>query len=155
MPGCAPQGCAAPPSAAPSSQALFEAGHATVDELAAEVQRTMPDVSLSTIYRTLEALDEAGLVTHAHLHHGSPTYHSVDEEPHVHLVCTALRCHRPAADVGGRVAGGPAAGVGGVRRRRVPPGRARAVRCLRGEGARRADAPAREVTGAPAALTQL
>jgi Fur family ferric uptake transcriptional regulator len=71
-------------------QALFEARHATVDELAAEVQRTMPDVSLSTIYRTLEALDEAGLVTHAHLHHGSPTYHSVDEEPHVHLVCT--RC---------------------------------------------------------------
>jgi Fur family ferric uptake transcriptional regulator len=69
-------------------QALFEAQHATVDELAAEVQRTMPDVSLSTIYRTLEALDEAGLVTHAHLHHGSPTYHSVDEEPHVHLVCT-------------------------------------------------------------------
>ena len=69
-------------------QALFEARHATVDELAAEVQRTMPDVSLSTIYRTLEALDEAGLVTHAHLHHGSPTYHSVDEEPHVHLVCT-------------------------------------------------------------------
>ena len=53
-------------------QALFEARHATVDELAAEVQRTMPDVSLSTIYRTLEALDEAGLVTHAHLHHGSP-----------------------------------------------------------------------------------
>ena len=71
-------------------QALFEAQHATVDELAAEVQRTLPDVSLSTIYRTLETLDEAGLVTHAHLHHGSPTYHSVDEEPHVHLVCT--RC---------------------------------------------------------------
>jgi Fur family ferric uptake transcriptional regulator len=69
-------------------QALFEFRHATVDELAVEVQRTMPDVSLSTIYRTLEALDEAGLVTHAHLHHGSPTYHSVDEEPHVHLVCT-------------------------------------------------------------------
>ena len=69
-------------------QSLFEARHATVDELAAEVQQTMPDVSLSTIYRTLEALDDAGLVTHAHLHHGSPTYHSVDEEPHVHLVCT-------------------------------------------------------------------
>ncbi len=71
-------------------QALREAGHATVDELCVAVQRTTPDVSLSTIYRTLEVLDEAGLVTHAHLHHGSPTYHSVDEEPHVHLVCT--RC---------------------------------------------------------------
>ncbi len=69
-------------------QALFVARHATVDELAVEVQVSMPDVSLSTIYRTLETLDEAGLVTHAHLHHGSPTYHSVEEEPHVHLVCT-------------------------------------------------------------------
>lgn len=68
-------------------QALHEAGHATVDQLAGAVQGTTPDVSLSTIYRTLEVLDEAGLVTHTHLHHGSPTYHSVDEEPHVHVVC--------------------------------------------------------------------
>ncbi len=68
-------------------QALFEARHATVDELAVAVQVTRPEVNLSTIYRTLESLDEAGLVSHAHLHHGSPTYHSVDEEPHVHLVC--------------------------------------------------------------------
>jgi Fur family ferric uptake transcriptional regulator len=69
-------------------QALAAAGHATVDELAEAVQRTRPEVNLSTIYRTLEALDEAGLVTHAHLHHGSPTYHSVDADPHVHLVCS-------------------------------------------------------------------
>ena len=69
-------------------QALADAGHATVDELAEAVQRTHPEVNLSTIYRTLEALDEAGLVTHAHLHHGSPTYHSVDADPHVHLVCS-------------------------------------------------------------------
>ena len=67
--------------------ALSRLGHATVDELATEVQRTIPEVSLSTVYRTLEALDEVGLVTHAHLHHGSPTYHTVDGEPHIHLVC--------------------------------------------------------------------
>jgi Fur family ferric uptake transcriptional regulator len=63
--------------------------HATVDELAAEVQSTMPEVSLSTVYRTLETLDEAGLVTHAHLHHGSPTWHVVDGDPHLHLVCAS------------------------------------------------------------------
>jgi len=68
-------------------EALFEARHATVDQLAIAVQRTLPDVSLSTIYRTLEALDESGLVTHAHLQHGAPTYHSIDADPHVHLVC--------------------------------------------------------------------
>lgn len=67
--------------------ALAALGHATVDELAARVQDDLPDVSLSTVYRTLEALDDAGLVRHTHLHHGAATYHSVDEEPHLHLVC--------------------------------------------------------------------
>jgi Fur family ferric uptake transcriptional regulator len=69
--------------------ALGELGHASVDQLAVSVQRTLPEVSLSTVYRTLEALEAVGLVTHTHLHHGAPTYHSVDEEPHLHLVCEA------------------------------------------------------------------
>lgn len=72
--------------------ALDELRHATVDELAARVQRDSPDVSLSTVYRTLETLDRVGLVTHAHLRHGAPTYHTVDEHPHIHLVCG--RCGR-------------------------------------------------------------
>lgn len=73
-------------------QALAELSHATVDELAAHLHGDAPDINLSTIYRTLEALDEVGLVTHAHLSHGGPTYHAVDEEPHIHLVCS--RCGR-------------------------------------------------------------
>ena len=72
--------------------AIDELGHATVDELAAHVQRELPDLSLSTVYRTVETLDDAGLVTHAHLHHGTPTYHRVDDDPHVLLVCR--RCNR-------------------------------------------------------------
>lgn len=72
--------------------ALDELGHATVDELAARVQAELPDLSLSTVYRTVEVLDEVGLVTHAHLRHGMPTYHRVDDDPHVHLVCR--RCDR-------------------------------------------------------------
>lgn len=86
--------------------ALDELGHATVDELAVHVQRALPDLSLSTVYRTVEALDEVGLVTHAHLRHGTPTYHRVDDEPHVHLVCR--RCHAveslPASSAAGFVA---------------------------------------------------
>ncbi len=70
-------------------EALAELRHATVDELAARVQRDAPDLSLSTVYRTLEALDEVGLVTHAHLQHGAPTYHAVDGHPHIHLVCVS------------------------------------------------------------------
>ena len=44
-------------------------------------------VDLSTVYRTLDLLDELGLVTHAHLGSGSPSYHLASAEPHVHLVC--------------------------------------------------------------------
>lgn len=68
-------------------QALHELRHATVDELAAHLDAGSCDINLSTVYRTLETLDEVGLVTHAHLSHGGPTYHTVDDEPHIHLVC--------------------------------------------------------------------
>lgn len=41
----------------------------------------------STVYRTLEALEVAGLLTHAHLGHGAAVYHLAQEAPHQHLVC--------------------------------------------------------------------
>lgn len=75
----------------PQRQLVLEAvntlGHATPETLLAEVQKTAGGINLSTIYRTLEVLEQVGLVTHAHIGHGPPTYHSVDEEPHIHLVC--------------------------------------------------------------------
>jgi len=75
----------------PQRQLVLEAvnslGHATPETLLAEVQKTAGAVNLSTIYRTLEVLEQVGLVTHAHIGHGAPTYHSVDEDPHIHLVC--------------------------------------------------------------------
>ena len=75
----------------PQRQLVLEAvnalGHATPETLLIEVQKTAGAVNLSTIYRTLEVLEQVGLVTHAHIGHGPPTYHSVDEDPHIHLVC--------------------------------------------------------------------
>jgi len=44
-------------------------------------------VNLSTVYRTLELLEELGLVTHTHLGHGSAVYHPATEPDHLHLVC--------------------------------------------------------------------
>ncbi|GAA2924325.1 hypothetical protein GCM10020221_20370 [Streptomyces thioluteus] len=44
-------------------------------------------VNISTVYRTLELLEELGLVSHAHLGHGAPTYHLADRHDHIHLVC--------------------------------------------------------------------
>lgn len=68
-------------------EAVEELRHGTPEEILAEVQRTATGVNLSTIYRTLEVLEEVGLVTHAHIGHGPPTYHAVDDEVHIHLVC--------------------------------------------------------------------
>ena len=61
--------------------------HGTPDEICAEVQRTASGVNLSTVYRTLELLEELGMVTHTHLGHGAPTYHAAASEDHLHLVC--------------------------------------------------------------------
>ena len=75
----------------PQRQLVLEAvetlRHGTPEEILVEVQRTASGVNLSTIYRTLEVLEEVGLVTHAHIGHGPPTYHAVDEHVHIHLVC--------------------------------------------------------------------
>lgn len=68
-------------------EAIDSLGHGTPEEVLAEVQRRAAGVNLSTVYRTLEVLEEVGLVTHAHLGHGAPTYHSVEDEVHIHLVC--------------------------------------------------------------------
>ncbi|HEY6628653.1 MAG TPA: Fur family transcriptional regulator [Acidimicrobiia bacterium] len=60
------------------------------------------DLDLSTVYRTLEVLEEAGAVRHAHLGEAA-VYHLAEEQPHQHLVCrlcgstTAL----PASDLVG------------------------------------------------------
>ncbi len=95
----------------PQRQLVLEAveslRHGTPEEILVEVQRTASGVNLSTIYRTLEVLEEVGLVTHAHIGHGPPTYHAVDDEIHIHLVCD--RCGAvqsvPAASAEGFVAG--------------------------------------------------
>lgn len=68
--------------------AVRQLGHATPEEIAASVHSRSAAVNVSTVYRTLDVLEEIGLVTHTHLGHGAPTYHPADESDHVHLVCT-------------------------------------------------------------------
>jgi Fur family ferric uptake transcriptional regulator len=68
-------------------RAVGELRHGTPDEICLEVQRTAGGVNISTVYRTLELLEDLGLVTHTHLGHGAPTYHSATDEDHLHLVC--------------------------------------------------------------------
>ena len=75
----------------PQRQLVLEAvvalGHATPDEILTTVRLTARGVNISTVYRTLELLENLGLVRHTHLGHGAPTYHAAVEDAHVHLVC--------------------------------------------------------------------
>lgn len=64
--------------------------HISAEEIVAAVRARHSDVAESTIYRTLGALEDLGVVTHMHLDHGPATFHLADHA-HRHLVCRA--CH--------------------------------------------------------------
>lgn len=68
-------------------ESVNQLGHGTPEEILSSVQKTASGVNLSTIYRTLEVLESVGLITHTHIGHSAPVYHSQDESPHIHLVC--------------------------------------------------------------------
>jgi Fur family ferric uptake transcriptional regulator len=68
-------------------QAVRDLAHATPEQVHAAVREVAAGVNITTVYRTLELLEELGLVTHTHLSHGSPTYHAPTDDQHVHLVC--------------------------------------------------------------------
>src|SRR6476469_2842687 len=79
--------------------AVNRLGHATPDEVLVEVHKESQAVNASTVYRTLEVLEELGLVRHAHLSDRAPTYHSTVEHEHVHAVCRrcgTVRSYDPA-----------------------------------------------------------
>ena len=75
----------------PQRQLVLEAvealEHATPDDILHQVRRTASGINISTVYRTLELLEELGLVSHTHLGHGAPAYHLADLHHHMHLVC--------------------------------------------------------------------
>lgn len=68
-------------------RAVDRLGHATPDEILGAVREESSAVNISTVYRTLELLEELGLVRHAHLSDRAPTYHSTTGPAHAHLVC--------------------------------------------------------------------
>ena len=83
--------------------AVNDLGHATPDQILEQVRRQSSAVNISTVYRTLELLEELELVRHTHISDRAPTYHSRAGTEHVHLVCRG--CERVTdaalADFGG------------------------------------------------------
>jgi Fur family transcriptional regulator, ferric uptake regulator len=68
-------------------EAVTKLDHATPEEIYAEVKQVAVGVNVSTVYRTLELLEQIGLVTHTHLGHGAHRYHLATKGQHIHLVC--------------------------------------------------------------------
>ncbi len=76
----------------PQRQLILDAsasmrGHISADLVHQRVVERFPNVNISTVYRTLELLQEMGLLTHTHFDDGVAQYHRADEGMHQHLVC--------------------------------------------------------------------
>ena len=68
-------------------QVLATRGHIVPEAIYLEVSRRFPSINRSTVYRTLQLLEQMGLISHAHVEEGSTRYHRAEEPAHMHLVC--------------------------------------------------------------------
>jgi Fur family ferric uptake transcriptional regulator/Fur family peroxide stress response transcriptional regulator len=62
------------------------AGHATADEIGAALNRRFPQASRATVYNTLNALRDAGLVHEIRIE-GAVARYEAERGPHHHFVC--------------------------------------------------------------------
>jgi Fur family ferric uptake transcriptional regulator len=63
-------------------------GHISPTAVAQRVRARVPGVNASTVYRTLDLLEEVGVLSHTHLESGAE-YHRRSESQHVHLTCSS------------------------------------------------------------------
>jgi Fur family transcriptional regulator, ferric uptake regulator len=71
------------------AEIMAEDGHISPSAVAQRVEARVPGVNPSTVYRTLDLLEEVGVLSHTHLE-GGAEYHLRSSSQHVHLVCS--RC---------------------------------------------------------------
>jgi Fur family ferric uptake transcriptional regulator len=71
-------------------EAVERLGHATPEQVHGQVTQTAAGINLTTVYRTLELLEQIGLVRHTHLIDAATTYHLATDQ-HFHLVCRMCR----------------------------------------------------------------
>lgn len=63
-------------------------GHVTGSELVERCRALDPETTPSTVYRTLDVLEELGLVRHGHGADGREEFHVLPEVEHGHLHCS-------------------------------------------------------------------
>ena len=61
--------------------------HISAEDIYAQVVAKYPNVNVSTVYRTLELLEQLGLVTKTEMGVGRIMYHPLEKGHHHHLVC--------------------------------------------------------------------
>ena len=76
----------------PQRQLILDAieaseGHVSAESVHARVAAQFPQVNISTVYRTLELLQDLGLVHHTHFDDRVAQYHLASEAQHQHMVC--------------------------------------------------------------------
>jgi len=62
-------------------------GHVTADEIYQRVLEVYPCINVSTVYRTLEALKDLGIVTETNMGDGRRQFELRERGQHHHLVC--------------------------------------------------------------------
>ncbi|MEJ7749478.1 MAG: Fur family transcriptional regulator [Candidatus Limnocylindrales bacterium] len=62
-------------------------GHVTGSELVQRCRERDPHTTPSTVYRTLDVLEELGYVSHSHSAGGREEYHVLPGAEHAHLQC--------------------------------------------------------------------
>ena len=61
--------------------------HISAEDIYAQVVAKYPNVNISTVYRTLELLEQLGLVTKTEMGVGRIMYHPIEKGHHHHLIC--------------------------------------------------------------------
>ena len=61
--------------------------HPTAEDIYRHVSKKFPSMSFATVYNTLEALKEKGLITELHIEGGKKRF-DPNPQPHHHFICT-------------------------------------------------------------------
>jgi Fur family ferric uptake transcriptional regulator len=69
-------------------EVLAEHEHLSSEQVHLLAERELSGLSLSTVYRTLDTLNEAGIVGHSQLVGSSRSYFLAGHRGHLHLTCT-------------------------------------------------------------------
>ncbi len=80
-------GCRPTPQRLLVLEALGEGGHMGADDILAHARARYPSINASTVYRTLDALVEAGIAKRTDLHAGYLHFELTRSHRHHHVVC--------------------------------------------------------------------